>query len=411
MRIAVVNWSSRRIGGVETYLGEVVPEFLRAGHEVGFFCETDTPRDREPIFLLDSVPIWSVEAMGLRAAVDGLREWKPDIVYAHKLHRPSVEARVLGLATSVFFAHDYYGACISGLKTFKFPRPMPCHRRFGPACLALYFPRRCGGRSPLTMLRLYVLQSRRLAALRRYDALVTHSEHMRREYLRLGFHPDRVHNFTYTVPASETRPGAGSGLGARALRPRAPWRLLFLGRMDPLKGGHYLIEALRLVASGLRSQIQMTFAGDGPSRRSWEKLARRVLSGHPTVRVEFPGWIPAARRSALFAETDLLVMPSLWPEPFGRSGPEAGQEGIPSVAYGVGGITEWLEDGVNGFVAPGNPPTPEGLAEALRRVLEHPEVYERLSAGAAAQARRFAIANHVLTLTHFFADLLERAAP
>ncbi len=407
MRIAVVNWSNRRIGGVETYLGEVVPAFVRAGHEVGFFCETDIPHNREPISLPGSVPVWSVEAMRLGGAVDALRAWKPDIVYAHKLHRPSVEARVLGLAKSVFFAHDYYGACISGLKTFKFPRPMPCHRRFGPACLALYFPRRCGGRSPITMLRLYVLQARRLAALRRYDALVTHSEHMRREYLRLGFPPERVHRLAYTVPPVHA--GDDSEPFSRR-RTAGPFRLLFLGRMDPLKGGHYFLEALCLLPPGLLGAVQVTFAGDGPSRGSWQRLARRVASEHPAVRIAFPGWIPAAERTTLLAETDLLVMPSLWPEPFGRSGPEAGRHGIPAVAYDVGGISEWLVDGVNGYLAPGIPPTPGGLSTALRRFLEHPEEHARLAAGAVAHAQRFAIESHVATLTELFDKLLGRVA-
>ena len=46
MRIAVANFSSRRVGGAESYIDEVIAEFANSGHEVGLFVEYDTPADR-----------------------------------------------------------------------------------------------------------------------------------------------------------------------------------------------------------------------------------------------------------------------------------------------------------------------------------------------------------------------------
>ena len=54
---------------------------------------------------------------------------------------------------------------------------------------------------------------------------------------------------------------------------------------------------------------------------------------------------------------DLLVVPSVWPEPFGLVGPEAAHHGVPSAAFAVGGIPEWLVDGVSGHLAAGDRPT------------------------------------------------------
>src|SRR5256714_11039321 len=88
------------------------------------------------------------------------------------------------VAPAVFFAHAYYGTCISGAKTFKRPTVTPCDRRFGPKCLLQYYPHRCGGLSPLTMLRLYRLQSQRLEPLRRDAAILTHSSHLHAEELK-----------------------------------------------------------------------------------------------------------------------------------------------------------------------------------------------------------------------------------
>src|SRR2546423_13367613 len=73
------------------------------------------------------------------------------------------------VAPAVFFAHAYYGTCISGAKTFKRPTVTPCDRRFGRECLLQYFPHRCGGVGPFTKLRAFRLQSQR-AEIPRGDA-------------------------------------------------------------------------------------------------------------------------------------------------------------------------------------------------------------------------------------------------
>jgi glycosyltransferase involved in cell wall biosynthesis len=102
--------------------------------------------------------------------------------------------------------------------------------------------------------------------------------------------------------------------------------------------------------------------------------------------------------TALLDEADLLVMPSLWPEPFGLSGPEAGLQGVPAAAFAVGGIPQWLEDGVNGHLAPGNPPSAPGLADAIVRCLADPFTHSRLRQGALESARRWSAERHVAEL-------------
>ena len=195
MRIAIINWSRRRVGGVETYLNTIIPELARAGHEVAFWHEIDEPAGHELIGLPDESPAWCAAEMGAARALAALREWRPDVIYAHKVSDPELEAELLTVAPSVFFAHDYNGTCISGTKTFKFPVVRPCARRFGWQCLVHYYPHRCGGLSPVTMLKLYRLQSKRLENLRRYEAIVTHSDHMLSELIKHGLSPQRAYNF------------------------------------------------------------------------------------------------------------------------------------------------------------------------------------------------------------------------
>ena len=322
MRIAVANFSSRRVGGAESYIEEVIAEFANSGHDVGLFVEFDAPANRPPIRLPGESPLWCVANQGMTGATAGLREWHPDLIFAHGLVSPENEAATLSVAPSVFFAHGYYGTCISGAKTNSYPKIVPCTRTFGPKCLLHFYPRRCGGLSPVTALIEYRRQSDRLKLLRRYRAILTDSTHMRDEYLRHGFDPNTVIRSSYL---RDTSPGPASietaiELAAAPNPSAAPARLLFLGRMDALKGGLILLDALPMVAAALDRPIELTFGGDGPCRDSWTRRAQAISAKDTRVKIVFEGWLGQERIEEFQASSDLLVMPSLWPEPFGRVG-------------------------------------------------------------------------------------------
>ena len=182
--------------------------------------------------------------------------------------------------------------------------------------------------------------------------------------------------------------------------------MTFVGRMDRLKGGRVLLDALPRVRAGSGRPLQLTFAGDGPLRESWERHARMVMSQVTGVSVEFAGWLQKDALTRRLASTDVVVMPSLWPEPFGLVGPEANRHGVPVVAFATGGIPEWLHDGVNGCLAPGDPPTVDGLADALIRCLRSLESSDELTRGALAAARSRRDDQHLDALL----EILGRAA-
>jgi hypothetical protein len=214
MRIAIVTWNRRWVGGVETYLGAVVPALAAAGADIALWCEVARPIDRDPIPLPATTSVICAEAGGLAAAVADLRAWAPDVLYAHGLRDPEAERQVLGVAPAAFLAHNYHGTCISGAKTFKRPAVVPCRRRFGWPCLVQYFPRRCGGWSPVSMVREFRRQRVRLGLLRQSRAVLTLSSHMREEYARHGLGASRV----FEVPGEPRREASGLAGGAPARR-------------------------------------------------------------------------------------------------------------------------------------------------------------------------------------------------
>jgi glycosyltransferase involved in cell wall biosynthesis len=385
MRILFLTHYRRKVGGTESYIDAIVPAYLQRGHEVAICYTAEGPANRQSFQFPTAVREWRLMELGDSAALAEIKAWAPDLIFCHGSTNMKFEAEVLELAPGIFFAHDYQGTCISGLKAHKFPTATPCSRVFGPACLALYFPRRCGGRSPITMVRLYAKQSRRLRLLHRYAVIATNSDHLADEYRRHGF---ASHRLPYPVFAD----GKERLHADRADRGQA-WRLLFVGRMDRLKGGQVLLEALPAIRAGTDRDIQLDFVGDGPDRALWQRKARKIQPGTAGVSIEFKGWLEKPQVALAYAEADLLLVPSLWPEPCGVVGVEAGLYGVPAVAFRVGGIPDWLHSGENGFLAPGDPPTAAGLAEAVVRALD-PKIHQVLCDGARKLAQSWTLDWH-----------------
>ena len=253
-------------------------------------------------------------------------------------------------------------------------------------------------------------ESRRFDMLHSYRAIVTASNHMRNEYLKHGLSEEVVKVIPIPVEGSGVERGLDglngqsdpSVISADTPLTHTAYRLLFVGRMELLKGGHVLLDALPLVLATVDRPLQMIFVGDGRECPSWEEKAATIQSRERRLKVQFTGWLEGLQLRRVFAESDLLVVPSLWPEPFGLIGPEAGLQSLPAAGFAVGGIPEWLIDGVNGYLAPGNPPTAAGLAEAVIRCLRDPQVYESLRHGALRVARQFSLANHMSPLICLF---------
>jgi glycosyltransferase involved in cell wall biosynthesis len=395
MRILVANEHRALIGGVESYLRLVIPALLARGHELMYLHAIDSQPEMPVV--TDCAPNMPRVLAGTASVLAEVAAWKPDAIYAHGMVDVTLEAALAAKYPTVFFAHDYYGACVSGTKRFAFPAIEPCTRALGVGCLACYHMRRCGGLSPFTMISLYRIQSQRRALLDRYAKVVVISRHMKREYERQGLAPDHVVLVPYAVEGTpESAPPAP--------KPRTD-RVLFVSRLTELKGGQALVEAVPIAARALGRPLRLVVAGDGAERPRIEALAQRL-----GVPVEFAGWVDAAQRRALMKNADVLAVPSLWPEPFGVVGVEAGLVGLPSVAYGIGGIPDWLEHGISGEVAPGEHPTVAGLADALVRALRDPDHLMRLGRRAWESARRFTMEAHLAALEPVLASAAARCA-
>jgi glycosyltransferase involved in cell wall biosynthesis len=377
MRIVVAHESIGTEGGVETYLLSALQGLRRRGHAIALVYHR---RSEAPSLLRTSADVaFGVEERGMASVLAELHDWRPDVAFSHNMGPLEIDRQLLALWPVVKMLHGYFGTCVSGLKMHAFPTARVCHRTFGPACLALYFPRRCGQLSIGAMVKGYRWAGEQREFFARYAATVVASHHMRDEMSRHGVSDDRLRVLPlFSTVANEAAAGAGE-----------PDTILFAGRMTTLKGGHVLIAAASRAARLLGRPVRLVMAGDGPQKEEWRRLGSSV-----GVPIEMTGWVEAEDRARVYGRGLLVAVPSLWPEPFGLVGLDAASLGRPAVAFDVGGIKEWLTDGVNGRLV-----TPsagdEGLARAIVSLLDDPAERERMGGRALEISQRMSVGAHV----------------
>jgi glycosyltransferase involved in cell wall biosynthesis len=162
--------------------------------------------------------------------------------------------------------------------------------------------------------------------------------------------------------------------------PAGTLRVGFVGRLIPHKGVDTLLRAVA-------ADDRMTAAvfGAGPESDSLEALAARLGLGD---RVTFHGHVDEADVPSLYRQFDVLAVPSIpvpgWIEQFGRVVVEAQASGVPVVASASGALPDVVGD--DGLLVP--PGDPAAFAAALRRVLDEPDLWERLHRSGPAAASR-----------------------
>jgi glycosyltransferase involved in cell wall biosynthesis len=148
--------------------------------------------------------------------------------------------------------------------------------------------------------------------------------------------------------------------------------VLYAGKLSIGKGTPVLLEALDRIAAAVPG-ARVVLAGKGD-------LAIPV---RPDLRVL--GVLPQPELFALYRAADVVVVPSVWPEPLSRVLLEAMRVGRPVVATAVGGTPEAVEHGVTGLLVPRR--DPEALAKAVIELLLDPERRGRMGRAAAERAR------------------------
>jgi glycosyltransferase involved in cell wall biosynthesis len=174
--------------------------------------------------------------------------------------------------------------------------------------------------------------------------------------------------------------------------------IVYVGRLEKFKGVMDLINAMPSVLESV-PDARLELAGDGSYL---SELKERVEQLGLKNSVEFKGQVSQVNVARMFAKATTVVVPSTWPETFGKVGVEAMGLGAPVVATDVGGVRDWLHDGQNGIlVEPGNP---DQLANAIVKIINNPKLRADMSKYARSSTEDFTTDRFARNLLHVIGE-------
>tara|TARA_R110001606_G_scaffold399310_1_gene584792 strand:+ start:120194 stop:121252 length:1059 start_codon:yes stop_codon:yes gene_type:complete len=208
-----------------------------------------------------------------------------------------------------------------------------------------------------------VSHSNNVKRMAKADAFINISTHIASEINRLGgrgkpaFHiPNMFHGPDNTVYSPRKQ--------------HTPIKIGALGRFDPVKGFHTLLQAADLLQQrGYEFEIKL--GGEGVQK---EELQRLCQAGMLEDKVEFVGWISDV--NAFFQSVDLVCIPAL-SDAFGLTPLDAAINSTPIVLSTAFGHLDMFEEHVSAlYFEKGNH---EKLADTLEYALNHPDILHKLS--------------------------------
>jgi D-inositol-3-phosphate glycosyltransferase len=399
----------KEAGGMNTYVRALAAELGRRGHTVDIFTRRHDTTSPEVLPLASGVRLFHLEA-GPPAPYDKNRILDHLPALAHGAQRVAQ-----GQGRAYHLIHSHYW--VSGELALRLRRAwgVPVVQMFHT--LGALKNRVARGTEEAETAQRIAIERRLLHSV---DAVVaaTHidREHMLQSYAaphnRIAIIPPGVDlgHFRPLAPAERAAARARLGMPSDALL------LLWVGRIEPLKGLDSLLEALALLLAwrpALRERVRVLLVGGEPEEHAaaWNTEQRRL----DTLRqqhgiaplVTFAGAQPHSDLPALYAAADLFVMPSHY-ESFGMAALEALACGTPVVASDVGGLQILIEHGRSGTLVP--PADAAALAAQLDTLLHNDAQRAALRAGSLARAATYGWAHIAARLEDLYQEQIRAFA-
>jgi D-inositol-3-phosphate glycosyltransferase len=369
---------TRDAGGMNVYIRELARELGRGGIYVDIFTRRSDPDTPFIYSLTDHVRVISIPA-GPDAQLP------PNELYPYVCE---FTRRILRLTESEGHGYDlihshYWLSAVSG---------MQLARAWGtPHVTMFHTVERLKGQQydhPVTLTGMSAIRAEQEGRISStVNAVTVASQH----------EADQLHRL-YSLPSSRLRlipcgvdlnvftPGdeCERREARQMMSPDGMPTLLFVGRLDPIKGIDLLLESV----AQMRTQARLVVVGGNPQGGDpeVERLRSRAAELGIGERVDFPGAVPHSELSTYYRGAEALVVTSRY-ESFGLVAVEALACGTPVVASRVGGLPSIIRDGENGMLV--NWRAPEAFAERLDALLTNDEMRTQIQQRARSSVERF----------------------
>ncbi len=240
-----------------------------------------------------------------------------------------------------------------------------------------------------------------------FTSLIAVSAAVKQQYVQAGFDAEKIEVIYngieprfLSLPQSEAMVNENySKNGAKEC-----FQLLFVGRLRDEKGILIILKALDLLLDEQSRQkdnaehpfLHLHIFGTG-DKTYVRELETFLHEKHLTQVVTFHGKVSQDELIRFYDCSDIMLVPSLWQEPFGLVVAEAMARGLPVIASNIGGPAEILTHDVNGLLI--EPGDEQALASAITQLLENSQQRAQLASAARTTVQeRFTIeenARHV----------------
>jgi glycosyltransferase involved in cell wall biosynthesis len=406
--IVHVNEKGGCFGGTEEYIALLTSALAVRGVRSHLVCGLITgtvPADLSSVHVIDGLASRLPRSGTGDELARVIGELAPDVVYLHNVFDAGAVGAVATLANRgvlVWYVHDHYLTCLSELRWRRDLGSCPeqlgagCLVAIGEGCCVLRYPERALGGDELAV---RVALSRSMGEV---DGVVVVSEYMR------SLLADAAPQLTGRIHLL-SRPIRDLG----ALRPRSrrhrrdPAVITYAGRITPEKGLAVLIEAL--AAARGDGPIELRIAGVVENDSYWsycQRLQTTAMTTNPGLNVSYLGHLDYAAIDDLYRQSDIVAIPSQWPEPLGAVAIEAMSAGAAVIASNIGGLDTALVDNHNGVLV--DPYDVTAWSAAVESLLHSPEVAYRLGAQAHADVAGITVADHLHTLDQMISHARRR---
>ncbi len=391
MRILLVNETWGLAGGQEEYILRVGNGLVSRGHSVLLIHgrqEGELPKTQFENRLIPGLEV--------SAVLKEVKKFLSEVVNLQNVFDPNLINELNQNYPTTRFVHDHSTYCPGNSKYF-FNSGKICPIATSSLCLINAYKEKCMTRRPLEAVKRVVQRSLWLGALKALPMVICNSRYVKERLIQNGLNEGKI-VVNHLFP--------GHNFSGRDDVSRGKWpEILFVGRLFKEKGVDLLLKA----CSSLMTDYRLKIVGAG-----WEKdnLIEIVKDLKVEDRVEFLGFKTGQDLIDLYRQASIFVLPSLWPEPFGMVGLEANAASLPVLAFNVGGIGEWLEDGVNGFLI--EPSNVAALAEKIELLLKDAGLSRRLGQSGRERVQKiFSLKNHLDRLEEVFARVrqIDRPSP
>ena len=234
------------------------------------------------------------------------------------------------------------------------------------------------------------------------DQFVTTNKFMTEMMVEAGFPRSRLTCIPTFADIDKFRPRDAAG--------DAPPYIAFVGRLDPAKGVHILVEAMGLLLRTHPDPPRLKIAGVEHVPGFVDQLKARVAAEGLGDLVEFLGPLPADQVASTIAGAQGLMMPALCFENLPNTVLEGFACGTPVISSDIGSLSRTVIPGVNGLLS--EPGSAASLAEMIARLMDDPTGRRRLAEGARRSAETtYSPASHMAALETLFSQTVTRRSP